>query len=232
MVKKTRILLVEDETDVLSANKRYLEEMGFEVYLAETLRTARLTVWEYPPDLILLDVMLPDGSGFDFCKEIREYSGVPIIFLTAMGADGNVVGGFSLGGDDYIIKPYSMEVMGARVMAQLRRHGINTGMIELPPLYIDIASGLVRLENMEVIIPRKELQLLVYFVEHQGQELEPERIYKAIWGGAPETMGSVVRKNVSNLRQKLPLDGSGYFELTNTSNLNYLFLRVRYPAAE
>lgn len=232
MIKKTRILLVEDETDVIAANERYLLELGFEVRLAESLHQARAVLWEYPPDLILLDVMLPDGSGFDFCKEVREYSSVPIIFLTAMGADGNVIGGLSLGGDDYIIKPYSMEVMGARVMAQLRRHGINAGVIEVPPLFIDIASGLVRLENMEVTLPRKELQLLVYLVEHQGQELEQERIYQAIWKAPPETMGSIVRKNISSLRGRLPLDGSGCFELTNTSNLNYLFLRVRYPAAE
>lgn len=232
MTKKKRILLVEDETDVLRANEQYLARLGFEVHCAECLQTARAILWEYPPDLILLDVMLPDGSGFDWCREIRKSSSVPIIFLTALGEDGNVVGGLSLGGDDYIVKPYNMEIMGARVMARLRRDGTNAGTVELPPLFIDVASGLVRLEEIEVVLPRKECQLLIFFAEHQGIELDQQRIYEAIWGDAPETMGTLVRKNVSSLRKKLPLDGSGYFELANTPSKNYLFLRVKYPKAE
>lgn len=232
MTKKAKVLLVEDEVDVQRANRQYLAEQGYEVYCAETLKNARAILWEYSPDLILLDVMLPDGSGFDLCREIREYSTVPIIFLTAMGEDGNVVGGFSLGGDDYIVKPYSMEIMGARVAAQLRRHGAGSGIIELPPLRIDLASGDAWLDGKPLKLSPKELQLLAYLVEYRGRTLNQAQIYQDVWSAPPETMGNVVKLNMSRLRRKLNLDGEdSCFELIS-SRQGYRFLRVRYPAAK
>jgi Response regulators consisting of a CheY-like receiver domain and a winged-helix DNA-binding domain len=232
MEKKMRILLVEDETDLLTANRQYLADKGYEVHCAESLQKARAIAWEYPPDLVLLDVMLPDGSGYDFCAEMRKVSAVPIIFLTALGADRDIVSGLVLGGDDYIVKPYSMEVMGARVAAQLRRREAAGGVVALPPLFVDVAAGVVQLNGEEIALTRKEVQMLVYFIEYQGQERTPEQIYKAVWGGEQELIGSTVRANISRLRQKLALGSSEYFELASTANQGYIFLRVKFPTAE
>lgn len=227
-MKKARILLVEDETEVLAANRDYFEEKGYEVSCAETLHEARNRFWEYPPDVILLDVLLPDGSGYDFCREVRKKSSVPIIFLTCMCEDGSIVTGLELGGDDYIVKPYSLSVLHARVTAQLRRRGAGTGEIILPPLYINLTSGVVKLENETVELGRKEFQLLVYFAENRGQELAQSQIYEAVWNAPAESMGNTVRMNVSRLRQKLRINDGSAFELSATPNQGYIFMRVLY----
>ncbi|MDR1530878.1 MAG: response regulator transcription factor [Clostridiales bacterium] len=144
MKRNFRILMVDDDAEVLRANEQYLTETGYEVCCAQTLESARRKL-HVPPDLILLDVRLPDGSGYDFCRDVRKVSNVPIIFLTALGGDGDIIGGLSLGGDDYIVKPCGMGVLGARIAACLRRRGLDGGRIDLPPLHIDIISGAVRM---------------------------------------------------------------------------------------
>jgi len=230
MTRKVRILLVEDETDVLNINEKYLTKKGYEVLCADTLHKARNLLWEYPPDLILLDVLLPDGSGYVFCTQIRKYSNAPVIFLTCMGETDNIVNGFSLGGDDYIVKPYRFEVLEARITAQLRRRGIGNGLLELPPLFMNITSGTVILDGNEILLNRKEFQLLVYLVENRGLEISPSQIYEAVWGCSSETMGNTVKMTVSRLRQKLNLEETGCFELSTTASQGYLFLRTAYPA--
>ncbi len=227
-MKKTRILLVEDETDVLQVNQSYLAQHGYEVFCAETLREARNLLWEYPPDLILLDVLLPDGSGYNFCQEIRKTSLVPVIFLTCMGNDSNVVTGLDRGGDDYIVKPYSLSILQARITAQLRRRGVATGEIFLPPLYINLTAGTVKLYEEEINLTRKEFQLLLYMIENRGQEMSQSQIYEAVWNAPVETMGNTVRMHISRLRQKLKLDDDSAFELSPTNSQGYIFLRTYY----
>jgi DNA-binding response OmpR family regulator len=225
-MKKPRIMLVEDETDVMRANREYLEEQGYEVLCAETLQEARVCLWETPADLILLDVLLPDGSGYDFCREVRKTSAASVIYLTCMGEDDHIVTGLAEGGDDYIIKPYSLNVLGARIAAQLRRRGSAAGEIVLPPLCINLSAGTVKLNGADIPLTRKEFQLLVYLAENRGQELSQGQIYAAVWGGAPETMGNTVRVHISRLRQKLGLDDGSAFELSPTANQGYVFLRT------
>ncbi|MDL2253823.1 response regulator transcription factor [Ruminococcaceae bacterium OttesenSCG-928-I18] len=229
-MKNTKILMVEDETDVLNVNCQYLQKLGYEVQGAQTLHDARLLVWNTPPDLILLDVMLPDGSGYDFCREVRKITAAPILFLTCLHDDENVIQGLSGGADDYIVKPYSLEVLGARVAAQLRRHGFGTGFIELPPLFIDLATGTASLGGEVLGLTRKEFQLLVFLVEHRGQEFSQAELFETVWGAPPEGMGNTVKVHISRLRRKMRLDDASAFELCTTERQGYLFLRVRYPA--
>lgn len=228
-MRKARILLVEDERGVLDVNARFLLGKGYEVLCAETIREARAHFWESPPDLILLDVLLPDGSGYDFCREVRASSSAPVIFLTCLGEDAHIVSGLSEG-DDYMVKPYNLEVLGARVAARLRRSGTLQGRIELPPLTIDLAAGSVELENEAILLTRKEFQLLVYLVENRGKELSHAEIYRAVWCAPPETAGNAVKVNISRLRQKLRLGDASPFELSTLPGRGYMFLRVRYPA--
>jgi len=125
-MRKPRILIVEDETDVLKANRLFLEAEGYEVTCAINLKEARNVLWERPPDLILLDVLLPDGSGYDFCGEVRGRTSASIIFLTCMNSNEQIVDGFTRGADDYITKPYSMLVNLVSNAAQHTQNGAIT----------------------------------------------------------------------------------------------------------
>ena len=109
-MKKAKLLLIEDEADVLEINREYFEGKGYETVCAGTLAKARFSLDEHAPDLILLDVMMPDGSGFDFCTELRQKTNAPIIFLTCRNENENVVKGLLKGGDDYVTKPYDLNV--------------------------------------------------------------------------------------------------------------------------
>jgi len=222
-----RILMVEDETDVLSLNKRHFEEQGFLVDTARTLSEARNKMWESPPDLVLLDVMMPDGSGYDFCKEIRNITTAPIIYLTCLGSDDNIIKGLMGGGDDYIVKPYNLDVLSARVVAMLRRQSLSgAGRIELPPLVIDLRSGKVTLHGEELSFAQKELQLLAHLVSNVGQAFSAEQLYRAVWNEPAGVYKNTVRMHISNIKKKLKLDDGSPFELTMTSDRRYIFSKV------
>ncbi len=225
-MQKSRILIVEDETDVLDANKLYLELEGYEVFGAINLKEARNILWEYPPDLILLDVLLPDGSGYDFCKEIRQITSAPIIFLTCMDSNEQIVNGFSLGADDYITKPYNMDILSSRIAARLRSNHSGRGIISLPPLKIDLHTGKVWLGNTEVVLSTKEMQLLAFFAENVGREFSPEDIYQNVWGEIPlHGVSNTIRVHISNLRSKMSFDDEASFEINLTPNKRYIFLK-------
>ena len=224
-MRKARILVVEDETDVLEANRLFLEAEGYEVACAINLKEARNILWERPPDLILLDVLLPDGSGYDFCGEIRGRTAAPILFLTCMNSSEQIVGGFSLGADDYITKPYSMDILSARVAARLR--GAGGGVIALPPLKIDLHTGKVWMDREEIALSARETQLLAFFAENIGREFALEEIYRKVWGETPAgSSGNTVRVHISNLRSKLRLGGGAPFEISLAPGKGYVFLRT------
>lgn len=133
-MRKPRILMVEDEPTILKANAEYFEAQGYEVVTAASLSAAHAALQESLPDVILLDVMLGDGSGFDFCSAARRQTSAPILYLTALDGHEDEERGFALGGDDYVVKPYRLNILAARVAALLRRTGIASGgRLELPP---------------------------------------------------------------------------------------------------
>lgn len=228
-MKKAKILMVEDEADVLEINREYFECRSYEVICSSTLANARFQLEEHSPDLILLDVMMPDGSGFDFCTELRKKTNAPIIFLTCRDENESVVKGLLQGGDDYVTKPYDLHVLNARVAAQLRRAGIMTaGRIELFPLSLDLLSGEVVLDGCSVSLTQKELQLLSCFVLFAGRRLSCDEIYRRSWGTASPGAARTIAVHVANLRRKLRLDDGGWFELSNTGKEEYLFSKIRY----
>lgn len=228
-MKKVRILLIEDETDILALNARHLAAQGYEALTAKTLAEARSVVWETPPDLIVLDVQLPDGSGFDFCAEIRKITTAPIIYLTCMTGDDNEIKGLTSGGDDYITKPYSLDVLSARIMTMLRRSGFGAvGRIELPPLFIDLQLGRATLSGEELNLSPKELYLLAFFAGNAGRAFSSQELYETIWGDAGGTPVNTVKMHISNIRHKLKLDDSSAFELSLTPDKKYRFQKVSF----
>ena len=222
-----RILIVEDDAELLRSNKNDLESQGYEVVGTATLELARKAFSEFPPDLVLLDVQLPDGSGFNFCRELRQHSSVPVIYLTCRGESEDIVRGLELGGDDYIVKPFDLGVLSARVFAQLRRAGASAaGVIELPPLRLDMRKGQAFLDGHAIPLTPKELQLLAFFAASPGREHSDKELLKAIWGDETNIATDTVKMHVSRLRKKLTPNGNKSFEIRATRGRGYVFSRV------
>lgn len=228
-MRKPKILMIEDETDVYLTNKEHFESKGYEVSYADTFANARFQLEEHAPDIILLDVLLPDGNGFDLCREIRGKSNVPIIYLTCRDENESIVKGLLEGGDDYVTKPYDLNVLEARVAAQLRRAGtLSAGRIELPPLMIDLLSGETILSGESIHLTQKELQLLACFALNAGRRLCCEQICRQAWGSNDASSKQSIAVHVTGLRKKLRLGDDSFFELRSTGKEEYLFSKIRY----
>ena len=228
-MKKAKILIVEDNVDVSQINQEYFRANGYETDNASTLFDARVKLNEFAPDLILLDVMMPDGLGWEFCHELRQNSNVPVIFLTCRDENENIVHGLMQGGDDYVTKPYDLDVLGARVAAQLRRTGIKVvGKIEMPPLFIDLLTGEVKLSGESIHLTHKELHLLSYFTLNAGLRLSCDDLFRHAWGEEAMVSPNTIAVHVTNLRKKLKLDENSWFELKSPGDGEYIFSKIRY----
>jgi len=204
-----RILLVEDEAGLLEPMAAYLGRLGYDVATADSLEAARAALVEAEPDLVVLDVMLPEGAdaGFEFASELRDadYDG-PILFITARDAVEDRVRGLDLGGDDYLTKPFSLDELAARVRALLRRQGsVRRSIFERGPLKVDYAGRKVLWNGREVPLSGREFALMELFT------LQPDRVYSAeellerLFPGADSGL-KIVRVYVHRLRQKLSPD--------------------------
>jgi DNA-binding response OmpR family regulator len=233
VMNQAEILIIEDDAEVISVNKKHLEWQGYKVTAAATLAEARMSLSPQWPDLILLDVQMPDGSGYDFCGEIRRITNAPIIYLTCRDTNDDIIRGLGSGGDDYITKPFDLGVLSARVYAQLRRSMnfgsqsvLEAGIIEIPPMTINMRNGRVVFESREVPLTPKELQLLAFLSTHAGREYSQQDLLKAVWSDLPEIDTGTVRKHISLLRKKLNLGEDSPFKIRCTRKKGYIFSKV------
>jgi two-component system, OmpR family, response regulator RegX3 len=210
---KRTILLVEDEESITTPLVEALEREGFDTAVAATAGESLEAADRVKPDLVLLDVMLPDGSGFDVCRELRSRSRVPIIMLTARGEEADRVAGLELGADDYVVKPFSARELVARVRAVLRRTAEAgerraEGLTEVGEVRLDPARRTVTLRSEELELSRKEFDLLRLLIENAGSVVTRERLIDEVWDtnwfGSTKTLDV----HVSGLRKKLG-DDSG-----------------------
>ncbi len=223
------VLVVEDELPLRDAVCRHLVSHGFEVIEAGTVAEGLAAVWERQPDVVLLDVLLPDGSGYDLCAKLRPITSAAIIYLTALGQDGAVVRGLDAGGDDYISKPFNFDVLTARINSQLRRTASpRSARIDLPPLHLDFLTGRVTLEGREVRLTKMELQLLGYFAANIGVGFTQDELLISVWQAKSAAPTNTVRQTVSSLRRKLGLDEASAFELEYSASKRYVFRQVRF----
>jgi DNA-binding response OmpR family regulator len=221
--------MVEDEPEVLSYNAEYLAGQGYETIPAGTLEQARFLLEEHTPDMILLDVMMPDGSGFDFIKEIRQKTSAPVIFLTARNENESELRGLQDGGNDYITKPYHLSVLGERIKLRLADAGTSAKQrLELPPLYIDLDSDTVKLSGEKIALTRKEILLLWHLASSEGRRISCETLYRNIWGDEPVNAANTIAIHISNIRKKLKFDENGYFEIRSTGTQEYIFSQIRF----
>lgn len=200
-----RILVADDEPDVLSLLKDYFEINGYEVITAEN-GTAVLDKIRINPDIILLDVNMPNMDGISVCKAIRDYVSCPILFLTARVEDCDKIKGFASGGDDYIIKPFSIDELGARVMAHIRREhrgNIVSNVRFFGEVSIDYSAKTVSVNGMKIELAKKEFEIIELLSMNTGQVFDKERIYEKLWGYDAEGNSSVVAEHIRRIRAKL-----------------------------
>jgi two-component system response regulator RegX3 len=212
MQRKRTILLVEDEPSITEPLAESLEREGFETKVAATAAEALDLAARIEPDLVLLDVMLPDGSGFDVCRELRQRSQVPIIMLTARGEEADRVVGLELGADDYVVKPFSAREVSARIRAILRRVDApaqaDEKPIEVGEVRLDPARREVTKDGKVLELSRKEFELLQLLMRSAGSVVTRERAIDEVWDtnwfGSTKTLDV----HVSGLRRKLGDDSN------------------------
>ena len=216
MQSNNRILLVDDENDILEFLSYNLKNEGFEVLTCNDGQTALNIIDDFMPHLIVLDVMMPGMDGIETCEQIRlnpKYNNILITFLTARSEDYSQVAGLEAGADDYINKPIKPKVLVSRVKALLRRKGSeviqidnNQGLIEISDLKIDRESYQVTLDHDDILLPRKEFEILYLLASKPGKVYNREEIFDKIWGDDVVVGGRTIDVHIRKLRKKLGRD--------------------------
>lgn len=204
---KARLLLVEDNPRIQLANKDMLELLGYEVALAMDLAGARACLAASTPDVVVLDIMLPDGSGLDLLGELHRRGGIPVLMLTALATAEDTVRGLSLGADDYLAKPYAYPVLAARVEALLRRARQVPERLACGRLSLDLAAGVATLDGADLLLTQKEFALLLIFIQKEGLFVGAEYLYEKAWKQPMLGNSQALKKTVFNLRRKLEHSG-------------------------
>lgn len=236
MVNHTeKILVVDDEPAVRRILQTRLSMVGYEVVTASDGQKCLDIFANEQPDLVVLDVMMPNGDGYYTCQELRKYSDVPIIMLTALGDVADRISGLQLGADDYLAKPFSPKELEARINTVLRRLKkddnsavANSGMIEVGDLQIDTNKRRVYLNKELVRLTGKEYNLLELLATHSGESISRSEILKQIWGYAPQRHGDlrVVDVHVSRLRSKIEVDPKNPELIITERGTGYLLQRA------
>jgi DNA-binding response OmpR family regulator len=208
--KNKRVLLVEDNEKILRGNKRMLEWEGYEVGEAMTLREARAQLEKNCPDVIVLDIMLPDGSGLDFMRQLREsnHGGVPILLLTGLTTQEDILRGLKSGGDDYLTKPYDFSILLARVEALLRRSQRVPERVTRGRLSMDVTANAATLDGRDLLLTQKEFSLLLVFTQNPGRFISGEYLYEKVWNQPQTSDSGALKTAITRLRTKIA--GSGW----------------------
>ena len=222
----TRILAVDDEPRYLRLLEANLRTEGYEVITAKDGEEALEIFSAQPVDLILLDIMMPRLDGFATCQRIRQYSSVPIIMLTAMGEEPDRVRGLDVGGDDYLVKPFSVMELLARVRAVLRRAQVaETGQTRYfthKELRIDLARAEVWLGEQLVYLSATEYRLLLLFAHNVGKVVTAEELLTGVWGPEYSNDKEILWVTIARLRQKVEKDPHAPVHIVTRSGLGYI----------
>jgi len=211
-----RILVVEDDQDIAELVARYLDKAGYATEILSSGRDALAAVRAHPPDLLVLDLMLPQMDGLEICRALRgheETAGVPIIMLTAKGEESDRIVGLEVGADDYLAKPFSPNELVARVRALLRRAARGApppgSTMSYGPIVVDQSRHIVSLHGQEVTLTAKEFLLLEYLLQHRGRVLSRDLLLTDVWGYRYTGGTRTVDVHVRRLREKLPILADG-----------------------
>ncbi|PJI13427.1 DNA-binding response regulator [Bacillus altitudinis] len=227
---QSKVLIIDDEKEILELIHTVLTREGIDqVLTASTARDGLTQFHQEQPDLVILDIMLPDGEGYDICKQIRDVSHVPIIFLSAKGEESDKIVGLAIGGDDYITKPFSPKEVAYRVKAQLRRSSylqpsqaepvIKKGPFELNEQQAELTKNGAAIE-----LTPKELMLMTYFLRHPNRVISKETLYQTVWGEDFFGSDNTVMVHIRRLREKIEHSPSTPEFLVTVKGLGYKFV--------
>ena len=209
---RTRALVVEDDPAYARLLRVHLEASGYQVQHVDRGQASLAALHDFDPEVVILDVVLPDIDGFEICRLIRQDSGVPIIMLTNRGEERHKVQGLMLGADDYVTKPFSAPELLARLTTILRRarrrEQVAQGPVRVGNLTIDLAASRVYREDRPVAVTATEFKLLAVLAEHPGRVIINHEILRRVWGPGYDGEGGLLRTTIGRLRRKLG-DASG-----------------------
>ena len=209
------LLMIDDDTEVLKLNQKFFSKEGYTVYISDSPAECMKLVREIRPDCILLDIMMPDADGFQLCREIRTVSSCPIIFLTGRSSEDDKIRGFETGADDYIVKPYSLRELKARIDVLLRRYAgrpapaKSEGNLSFRGLYINRLDHQVSFKGDPIPLTNREYDLLLYLANHPNQDVTYEELGRMLFGCYQPDDRRIVMVNISRLRKKF----SAYIEI-------------------
>lgn len=227
MSTQPTILVIDDEVPIQKLLKLPLIDAGFKVEEALTGRQGLVSLASFAPDLILLDLGLPDMDGLDVLKDLRAWSKTPVIILSARGHDRDKISGLDLGADDYLTKPFSVQELLARVRAAMRRTTRTAetafSIFESNGLKVDLPARIVTIDGHEVKLTPIEFKLLTLFIRHLGRVLTYSFILREIWGPSREHDHHALRVHMANLRRKIEPDPAHPRHIQTDQGVGYRF---------
>ena len=217
-----RILVVDDEPQFLRALATNLRGAGYDVETATTATEALAAAGLRPPDAIVLDLLLPDGTGTEVCRELRTWSTAPIVVVSAVGDEPEKIAALDAGADDYVTKPFAIGELLARLRAALRRSGpTGSPVIEIGQIRIDLEKHDVSVDGRRVHLTPREFDLLQLFARNEGKLLTHRTILRELWGPAYQSESSYLHVHVSQLRSKIEPDPTRPRYLLNEPGAGY-----------
>jgi DNA-binding response OmpR family regulator len=236
-LKKTTVLTADDDPHLLRLVMRNLELEGYEVLAASDGQQALEQIKAHAPDLVLLDVMMPRMDGFTVCQQVRAFSAVPIIMVTARGQEQEKVHGLNLGADDYLTKPFGVDELLARVRAVLRRSRFTASdrasaspTSTIGEITIDYAQHLVTLAGQEVELTPTEYRILAYLAQNAGHVVTQDLLLEHVWGAEYMGESHILQVNVNRLRHKLEPDPAHPRYILTKVGIGYLI--ATHPAVQ
>ncbi|HHX74470.1 MAG: response regulator transcription factor [Firmicutes bacterium] len=222
-----RILIVDDEKEISELVRLYLEREGYEVLVAGTGQQALDLAFAQNPDLIILDIVLPDLDGYTVCRELRTRSTAPIIFLSCKDQNLDKILGLEIGGDDYLTKPFDPAELAARVKASLRRVRLDRSyrnqILQFPGLEINLDFCSVKSGSASVALSAREFQILALLAQNANRVFSAEQIYRLVWHDSYPIDWRMVPVHISNLRKKIEPDPSSPRYILTVKGLGYKF---------
>jgi two-component system KDP operon response regulator KdpE len=230
-MSQPHVLLIDDDPALLRLLSQYLEQVGYGVSTAADGKAGLRVLYARQPDLVVLDVMMPELDGWQVCQRIREMSDVPVIMLTAKGEEADMLEGFRLGVDDYVTKPFSFAELTARIGAVLSRvrqagPGRQVRRYQAGDLVVDLDAHHVSRADREIQLTPTEFRLLQCFVENAGRVLSPEFLLERVWGAEYTDAVGYIRRYVWYLRQKIEPDPANPTFILTEREFGYRFRKA------
>ncbi len=224
-MENEKIILVEDEEVVLYANERMLKRRGYNILTAQSVKEALDLLEIHTPDMLILDMMLPDGSGIDICSHFRKTSDKPVLFLSAKSDIPSKIDSLKNGADYYLTKPFNMNELIAVIERLLERENNikNSNSISKYGLTLDLAKFSATLNGKDISLTKREFAILHIFLQNENKKFSSEELYETVWGLNSNQDIRVLRTHISNLRNKIDCKNSEKYAINSYYGSGYAF---------